>query len=65
VEDVPLFGRLLREGLVREPVFVPAWAKDLSYLTAFMGYAAFLGESDLTAERRRYEDQLARAEDLE
>ena len=65
VEDVPLFGRLLREGLVREPVFVPAWAKDLSYLTAFMGYAAFLGESDLAPERRRYEDQLARAEDLE
>jgi uncharacterized protein (TIGR02421 family) len=65
VEDVPLFGRLLREGLVREPAFVPAWARDLAYLTAFMAYAAFLGESDLAAERRRYDDQVARAEDLE
>jgi uncharacterized protein (TIGR02421 family) len=65
VEDVPLFGRLRREGLVREPVFLPAWAQDLSYLTAFMSYAAFLGDSDLSAERRRYEDQLARAEDME
>jgi uncharacterized protein (TIGR02421 family) len=65
VEDVPIFGRLLREGLVSEPSFVPAWARDLAYLTAFMAYAAFLGESDLAAERRRYDDQVARAEDLE
>jgi uncharacterized protein (TIGR02421 family) len=65
VEDVPLFGRLLREGLVREPQFLPAWAQDLAYLTAFMAYAAFLGEGDLSAERRRYDDQVARAEDLE
>ncbi len=65
VEDVPLFDRLLGEGLVRAPVYLPAWAQDLSYLTAFMGYAAFLGESDLAAERRRYDDQLARVADLE
>jgi uncharacterized protein (TIGR02421 family) len=65
VDDVPLFGRLLREGLVSEPQFVPAWAQDLGYLTAFMAYAAFLGEGDLSAERRRYDDQLGRAEDLE
>jgi hypothetical protein len=65
VEDVPLFGRLLREGLVREPLFVPAWAQDLAYLTAYMAYSAFLGEGDLSAERRRYDDQCHRAEDLE
>jgi uncharacterized protein (TIGR02421 family) len=65
VEDVPLFGRLLREGLVSEPRFVPEWAQDLAYLTAFMAYAAFLGEGDLSAERRRYDDQCGRAEDLE
>jgi len=64
-EDVPLFDRLAREGIVREPTYVPVWAKDLSYLTAFMGYAAFLGESDLAAERRRYDDQLARVADIE
>jgi uncharacterized protein (TIGR02421 family) len=65
VEDIPLFGRLLREGLVIEPRFVPAWAMDLAYLTAFMSYAAFLGEGDLSAERRRYDDQCHRAEELE
>jgi uncharacterized protein (TIGR02421 family) len=63
VDDAPLFDRLAREGLVVEPIYLPAWAKDLSYLTAFMSYAAFLGRSDLAAEQRRLEDQLALAED--
>jgi uncharacterized protein (TIGR02421 family) len=62
IDDTPLFDRLLREGLVNEPMYLPAWAKDLSYLTAFMSYAAFLGRSDLGAEQRRMEDQIARAE---
>jgi uncharacterized protein (TIGR02421 family) len=62
IDDMPLFDRLLREGLVNEPIYLPAWAKDLSYLTAFMSYAAFLGRSDLAAEQRRLEDQIARAE---
>jgi uncharacterized protein (TIGR02421 family) len=65
VVDVPLFARLQREGAVAEPQFVPAWAQDLSYLTAFMSYSAFLGECDLSAERRRYEDLLTRAEQEE
>jgi uncharacterized protein (TIGR02421 family) len=62
VEDVPLFGRLLREGALRAPIYLPDWARDLSYLTAFMSYSAFLGACDLDAERRRYEDLIARAE---
>jgi uncharacterized protein (TIGR02421 family) len=63
VEDVPLFGRLVREGIAVAPDYLPDWARDLSYLTAFMSYSAFLGECDLVAERRRYEDLIARAED--
>jgi uncharacterized protein (TIGR02421 family) len=63
VDDTPLFDRLAREGLVREPVYLPAWAKDLSHLTAFMSYTAFLGRSDLEAERRRLDDQMVQADD--
>jgi hypothetical protein len=62
VDDTPLFDRLAREGLVTEPIYLPAWAKDLSFLTAFMSYTAFLGRSDLVAEQRRMEDQIAAAE---
>ncbi len=64
VEDVPLFDRLLREGLASEARYVATWANDLSFLTALMSYAAFLTESDLGAERRRFDDALARAHDL-
>jgi uncharacterized protein (TIGR02421 family) len=65
--DVPLLGRLLREGegIFRAPRYLPDWARDLSYLTAFMSYSAFLGECDLSVERRRYEDLIARAEEEE
>jgi hypothetical protein len=45
-----------------EPAYLPAWAQDLSYLTAFMSYTVFFGRSDLTAEQRRLDDQVARAE---
>ena len=62
IEDIPLFDRLVREGVAQEPLFVPTWAQDLSYLTAFMSYTVFLGRSDLTAEQRRLDDQVARAE---
>lgn len=60
--DVPLFGRLQREGLITGPRYIPAWARDLSYLTAFMSYAAFLGETDLADDRRRYDDLISHAE---
>jgi uncharacterized protein (TIGR02421 family) len=63
VEDVPLFGRLQREGIVRGPLHLPAWARDLSYLTAFMSYAAFLSECDLEAEARVYDALTSRADD--
>jgi uncharacterized protein (TIGR02421 family) len=64
VEDVPLIDRLIEEKLAIEPLHVPNWAGDLSYLTALMAYAAFLGQSDLTAERRRFDDACGRAHDL-
>jgi uncharacterized protein (TIGR02421 family) len=64
VEDIPLFDRLLREGLATEARYVATWANDLSYLTALMGYAAFLTESDLGSERRRFDDAMGRAHDV-
>jgi uncharacterized protein (TIGR02421 family) len=65
VDDTPLFDRLAREGLLAEPIYLPAWAKNLSFLSAFMGFATFLGKSDLSVEQRRLDDQMARAEELE
>jgi uncharacterized protein (TIGR02421 family) len=63
VDDLPLCDRLSKEGVLAEPVHLPAWARDLSFLTAFMSYTAFLGRSDLSAEQHRLEDRLGRAEE--
>ena len=60
--DVPLFGHLRDEGLIADPRYLPAWARDLSYLTAFMSFTAFLGETDMSEARRRYEDLVVAAE---
>lgn len=62
VDDIPLFDRLVREGVVKEPRFQPTWSRDLSFLTAFMSYTAFLGRSDLVADQRRLDDLVASAE---
>jgi uncharacterized protein (TIGR02421 family) len=64
VEDVPLVDRLIDEKLAIGPAYTPAWAGDLSYLTALMSYAAFLGQGDLSAEKRRFDDAIARAQDV-
>ncbi|HEY0710322.1 MAG TPA: flavohemoglobin expression-modulating QEGLA motif protein [Polyangia bacterium] len=64
VEDMPLIDRLIEERLAIEPLHTPAWANDLSYLTALMSYAAFLGESDLSAEKRRFDDACDLVHDL-
>ena len=60
--DVPLFGHLRDEGLVADARYMPGWARDLSYLTAFMSFTAFLGETDMSEARRRYEDLVVAAE---
>jgi uncharacterized protein (TIGR02421 family) len=62
VDDAPLLDRLSREGILQEPLYLPPWARDLSYLTAFMSFTVFLGRSDLGAVEQRLADQLARAE---
>jgi len=49
-------------GLVSGADLSARVAKEPFLPNAFMSYTAFLGRSDLTAEQRRMEDQIARAE---
>jgi uncharacterized protein (TIGR02421 family) len=61
LEDVPMLAHLSREGLIDPPRFLPPWARDLRFLTAYMSYSAFLHQTDLVAERRYYEGIIDRA----
>lgn len=61
LDDIPLIAHLVREGIVQMPRHVPGWAHDLTFLTAYMSYSAFLNETDLTAEYRYYDEIIERA----
>jgi len=62
LDDIPMIAHLHHEGLVDAPRFLPRWARDLGFLTAYMSYSAFLNETDLTAEQRYYDGIIERAE---
>ncbi|MBI4511557.1 MAG: DUF1704 domain-containing protein [Deltaproteobacteria bacterium] len=62
LSDIPIFAQLRREGVLAEPRYLPDWARDLPFLTAYMAYSAFLNQTDLDATHEYYEDIIARAE---
>jgi len=61
LDDIPLVAHLHHEGIVESPRYLPRWARDLGFLTAYMSYSAFLNETDLTAEHRYYDGIIERA----
>jgi uncharacterized protein (TIGR02421 family) len=61
LDDIPLIAHLAARGLVAPPRYLPRWARDLGFLTAYMSYSAFLNQTDLVAERRYYEGIIERA----
>jgi uncharacterized protein (TIGR02421 family) len=61
LHDIPLAAHLRSEGVLDPPRFLPRWARDLGFLTAYMSYSAFLNETDLTAEHRYYDGIIERA----
>jgi uncharacterized protein (TIGR02421 family) len=48
-DDLPLLLQLEHEGLVVAPRFLPAWARDLRFLAAQMGFSSFLNRTDAKA----------------
>jgi uncharacterized protein (TIGR02421 family) len=60
LEDVPLLVVLERQGWIVGPRYLPAWARDLRFLTAYMSFSAFLQETDLDATAAYYEALIPR-----
>lgn len=60
--DIPVLAHMMREGILAPPRYLPAWARDRGFLTAFMSYSAFLNETDLDVTRAYYEELIALAE---
>ncbi len=45
-DDLPLLIALHEEGVLEAPRFLPAWASDLRFLAAQMGFTSFLARTD-------------------
>jgi uncharacterized protein (TIGR02421 family) len=63
--DVPLLEVLERDGVVAAPRYVPPWARDLGFLTAYMSFSAFLQETDLGATFSHFEPRIEGAASLD
>jgi uncharacterized protein (TIGR02421 family) len=61
LSDIPILAELRRVGALSPPSYLPAWARDLSFLTAYMSFSAFLDQMDLSSSRAYYEDLIARS----
>jgi uncharacterized protein (TIGR02421 family) len=52
--DVTAVAILAAEGLCEAPRFLPPWASDLRFLTAYLAYSSFLAQVDVHAVRSHY-----------
>jgi len=52
--DVRAVAILAAEGLCEAPRFLPPWASDLRFLTAYLAYSSFLAQVDVHAVRSHY-----------
>ena len=55
LDDLEALIMLREAGLLAEPRYMPAWAKDLRYLLSYLAYSTFLNEIDLDEVAARYE----------
>lgn len=64
LEDVAVLDVLAREGAVAPPRYLPPWAGDLGFLTAYMSFSAFLQVCDPGASGDYYERRVERSATL-
>jgi len=63
LDDVPLLSRLCQEGVLVPPRYLPGWARDLGFLTAYMSWNAFLDPAAAEGARQHFASVLQRAGD--
>ncbi len=54
-ESVPILFELYKDGMVREPKYLPDWVKDMRYLVTFFNFAAFMDTISLKEVEEHYE----------
>ena len=59
IEDVPALAQMASSGRMREPEFMPPWAKDLRFLVSYMAYSSFLNQVKMPGFQAYYQEELA------
>jgi uncharacterized protein (TIGR02421 family) len=55
LSDLPAMVSLRRAGMLEPPKYMPDWARDLSFLTAYMAWSSFLDQTHLEGTEEVYE----------
>lgn len=58
IEDVPALAQMVASGRMRNPQFMPPWAKDLRFLVSYMAYSGFLNQVKMPGFQKYYEAEL-------
>jgi uncharacterized protein (TIGR02421 family) len=58
IEDVPALAQMAASGRMRNPAFMPPWAKDLRFLVSYMAYSGFLNQVKMPGFQAYYKAEL-------
>jgi len=64
LEDVPALAHLAANGLLKPPVYMPPWVKDLRFLVSYMSYSGFLNQVKMPGFQAYYQDALSDVPEL-
>ena len=46
LEDVPILLKMKKDGLIKDPIFLPEWVTDMNYLVSYFVFSNFVGKMD-------------------
>lgn len=61
LEDIPVLCELSQSGVCSPPRYLPAWARDMSFLLSYLAYSGFLNTIKLGQVSAHYESLLRSA----
>lgn len=65
MEDIPVLSQLAKQGLLKQPKYLPPWASDKRFLLSYLAYSSFLNRIDMKVVKQHYNELLSKAPHLE
>jgi len=61
LEDIPVLSQLAKQGLLKQPKYLPPWASDKRFLLSYLAYSSFLNRIDMQKVKEHYNELLDEA----